>query len=76
MPADTDMAVARLDADGKLDTNLGPAHAGWALAAFDQGETLTMGLALARKISALHASWCRSSRRSDARSLAPHSRVR
>lgn len=32
-----DMSVARLGADGALDTSFGPEHDGWAIVAFDQG---------------------------------------
>lgn len=35
-----DMSVARLAADGTLDTSFGPDHDGWAFVAFDQGGTL------------------------------------
>jgi len=35
-----DMSVARLTADGVLDTTFGPAHDGWAFVAFDQGGAL------------------------------------
>lgn len=35
-----DMAVARLQADGALDTTFGPAQDGWAYVAFDRGGTL------------------------------------
>jgi uncharacterized delta-60 repeat protein len=35
-----DMAVVKLNADGVLDTTFGPAHDGWAYAAFDRGGTL------------------------------------
>jgi uncharacterized delta-60 repeat protein len=36
-----DMSVARLGADGALDTNFGPDHDGWAFVAFDQGGALS-----------------------------------
>lgn len=36
----SDMSVARLAADGTLDTSFGPDHDGWAFVAFDQGGTL------------------------------------
>lgn len=36
-----DMSVARLDADGALDTGFGPAHDGWAFVGFDQGGTMS-----------------------------------
>ena len=35
-----DMSVARLDANGMLDTSFGPAHDGWAFVGFDQGMVL------------------------------------
>jgi uncharacterized delta-60 repeat protein len=35
-----DMSVARLGADGALDTSFGPSHDGWAFVGFDQGGTL------------------------------------
>ncbi|MEO6688411.1 MAG: hypothetical protein ABIS07_00160 [Dokdonella sp.] len=38
-----DMSVARLGADGTLDTGFGPDHDGWAFVAFDQGGTLNDG---------------------------------
>lgn len=38
-----DMSVARLLADGTLDTAFGPNHDGWAFVAFDQGGTLNDG---------------------------------
>jgi uncharacterized delta-60 repeat protein len=40
-----DMSVARLDANGTLDTSFGPDHDGWAFVAFDQGGTLADGAA-------------------------------
>lgn len=36
-----DMSVARLDANGALDTGFGPAHDGWAFVGFDQGGTMS-----------------------------------
>lgn len=41
----TDMSVARLAANGTLDTSFGPDHDGWAFVAFDQGGTLADGAA-------------------------------
>lgn len=36
-----DMAVARLNVDGTLDTDFGPNQDGWAFIGFDQGGTMT-----------------------------------
>jgi len=44
-----DMSVARLSADGTLDTSFGPDHDGWAFVAFDQGGTLNDGATARRR---------------------------